>query len=284
MENLKSTDTKFILTRRQLLHFIGLGAIAGAISTACDNKIEKEVELLMTGNKSQTQGDKNAAREGRLLTRSSQQSKHNIKSGQQSLRIDEKREVLLYVPANYKAENPAPFALMLHGAGGNVHHGMALLQHYADEFGMILLAPKSQHGTWDVIAADYGVDVEFIDKALKQVFEQYNVDSKRLAVGGFSDGASYALSIGLINGDLFSHIIAFSPGFMAPTRQAGTPRIYISHGTDDQVLPIERCSRRIVPQLQRARYDVTYKEFNGPHTIPPELSRESVEWLTGKGK
>lgn len=35
---------------------------------------------------------------------------------------------------------------------------------------------------------------------------------------GFSDGASYALSLGLPNGNLFSHIVAFSPGFMrAPT-------------------------------------------------------------------
>ncbi len=31
---------------------------------------------------------------------------------------------------------------------------------------------------------------------------------------GFSDGASYALSLGVPNGDLFTHIVAFSPGFM----------------------------------------------------------------------
>ena len=58
-------------------------------------------------------------------------------------------------------------------------------------------------------------------------------------------GASYALSVGLTNGDLFSDILAFSPGFMAPAVRHGAPNIFISHGTQDTVLPIDRCSRRI---------------------------------------
>jgi len=100
-----------------------------------------------------------------------------------------------------------------------------------------------------------------------------------MALGGFSDGASYALSLGLTNGDLFTHVIAFSPGFMAPAHQVGAPRIYISHGIHDAVLPIDRCSRRLVPILERAGYDVKYHEFDGPHTIPPDIAREAVEWF-----
>ena len=68
---------------------------------------------------------------------------------------------------------------------------------------------------------------------------------------------------------------------MAPTRQQGAPRLYISHGTRDRVLPIERCSRRIVPQLERAGYDLIYREFDGPHMIPPKIAREAVEWFGG---
>jgi predicted esterase len=86
----------------------------------------------------------------------------------------------------------------------------------------------------------------------------YAIDPARVAIGGFSDGASYALSLGLTNGDLFSHVLAFSPGFMAPAGQEGSPRIFVSHGTRDAVLPIDRCSRRIVPTLRRAGYDVAY--------------------------
>jgi phospholipase/carboxylesterase len=168
---------------------------------------------------------------------------------------------------------------MLHGAGGSAEHGLTPLRPLADAAGFILLAPASRQQTWDIIVGRYGPDVAFIDAALGQTFGRYAVDPARVAVEGFSDGASYALSLGVTNGDLFSHVLAFSPGFMAPAGQRGSPRVFISHGTRDGVLPIDVCSRKIVPQLQRARYDVRYREFDGGHTVPPEIVREAVEWF-----
>jgi predicted esterase len=121
-----------------------------------------------------------------------------------------------------------------------------------------------------------------IDRALEQTFSRYAVDPGRVAIGGFSDGASYALSLGLTNGDLFTHVLAFSPGFMAPAARRGSPRVFVSHGTRDGVLPIERCSRKVVPQLKRADYEVRYREFDAGHTIPPEIALEAVSWFTGQ--
>ncbi len=51
------------------------------------------------------------------------------------------------------------------------------------------------------------------------------MDAGRVGIGGFSDGASYALSLGLTNGDLFTHVLAFSPGFMRPASQVGRPKV-----------------------------------------------------------
>ena len=82
--------------------------------------------------------------------------------------------------------------------------------------GMILLSPQSQSSSWDVIRGGYGPDVQVLDKALSSVFERYTIDAQRCGIGGFSDGASYALSVGTTNGNLFTHIVAFSPGFMRP--------------------------------------------------------------------
>jgi len=109
------------------------------------------------------------------------------------------------------------------------------------------------------------------------------VDLTRLAIGGFSDGASYGLSVGLANGDLFTHVLAFSPGFMVPPALVGKPRIFISHGTQDQILEIDSTSRSFVPQLQRAGYQVHYREFAGPHTVPVEVAREALQWFAGPG-
>ena len=121
--------------------------------------------------------------------------------------------------------------------------------------------------------------MEGIDQALEEAFSHCAVDPERLAVGGFSDGASYALSLGITNGDLFGYILAFSPGFMAPAAQVGSPRVFISHGTHDTVLAIDRCSRRIVARLERVGYDVRYREFDGGHLVPPGIAREATDWF-----
>jgi phospholipase/carboxylesterase len=205
-------------------------------------------------------------------------------TGLQSLGFDVERDGLLYVPTSYRVDRPSPLVLTLHGAGGTAQHGLAPLLDLADQSGLILVAPGSREETWDVIVHDYGPDINFIDWALAQTFERYAVDSARVAVGGFSDGASYALSIGVANGDLFTHVIAFSPGFIAPTRQQGSPRIFISHGTKDRVLAIDRCSRRIVPQLESAGFEVRYHEFDGGHTVPREIALEAVSWFTAGGR
>ena len=185
------------------------------------------------------------------------------------------RDGLLLVPSGYRAEQPAPLLVLLHGAGAHGEDILPAFRALAERFGIIMLAPSSIGPTWDIILGDYGPDVARIDAALEQVFDRYAVDPKRIAVGGFSDGASYALSLGLMNGTLFTHILAFSPGFMAPTTTRGHPRIFISHGTADTVLPIDRCSRRIVPLLEAENYDPDYREFEGGHVVPPALAEEA---------
>ncbi len=235
----------------------------------------------MTMNKQKLQGGQ-AAEAGILLARPTQPTTAAPPRGLQPLGLSDKRDGLLYVPPTYQMEQPAPLVVMLHGAGGDAHGGLKLLMPLADAAGLILLAPASRQKTWDIIFGQYGSDIALIDTALDQVFSRYAIDQNRLAIGGFSDGASYALSVGITNGDLFTHVIAFSPGFMAPARQQGKPRLFISHGTRDQVLPIDRCSRKLVPQLKRAGYDVLYREFNGFHTVGSNLTREAIEWFSGK--
>jgi len=208
-----------------------------------------------------------------------EQPRDLITPGLHRLDLARERDVLLFVPANYQPEHQAPFVLSLHGAGGNEQSGLYPLRELADEAGFILLAPAARRQTWDVILGGYGPDVSFIDRALAEVFACCSIDPTRLAIGGFSDGASYALSLGLTNGDLFQRILAFSPGFMAPAAQRGQPEIFISHGSSDEVLPIDPTSRRIVPQLEEAGYDVVYREFDGPHTVPPDIAFEAVRWF-----
>jgi phospholipase/carboxylesterase len=190
------------------------------------------------------------------------------------------RDGLLYVPSGYKPDTPAPLALLLHGAGRDSSELITPMRPLADTTGLVLVAPDARGVTWDAIGGIFFDDVIFIDRALKSVFSRLRIDATRVRIMGFSDGGSYSLSLGLINGDLFSRIVAFSPGFIVSGPLNGKPMVFITHGTRDTVLPIDQTSRQIVPQLKTAGYDVEYHEFDGGHGVTPELMGQAVTWAS----
>lgn len=189
------------------------------------------------------------------------------------------RDAILFVPRSAR-EGPVPLVVLLHGAGGSANGIRRRLFGIADTMSFAMLIPDSRGPTWDVIRGVYGTDVAFIDSALKLVFSLVRIDPNRVIVSGFSDGASYALALGRINGDLFTRILAFSPGFLPPGSPVGKPEVYIAHGDDDPILPVEVTSQRIAPAMQRAGYRVTMKTFPGGHRIPPEIAQEGFRWAT----
>lgn len=184
---------------------------------------------------------------------------------------------LLYTPDS----PPDRLVVMLHGAGGDAEGGLRLLRSVADERRLLLFAPQSTGRTWDVIRPGYGQDVSRIEEALTLILGSYALDRSDLVIGGFSDGASYALSLGLGNGDIFRAVPAFSPGFVASGHRIGVPACFISHGRDDAVLSVDRSSRRIVSQLRQAHYPVHYREFAGGHEVPADVVSEAMTWLSG---
>jgi phospholipase/carboxylesterase len=199
--------------------------------------------------------------------------------GVHRLMLREERDALLYIPESARREK-APLIVSLHGATRDADRGIELLQSLADEHGFLLLAPASVGQTWDVIQnTSFGADVAFINRSLARTFELRKIDPARIGMAGFSDGASYSLSLGLFNGDMFSAVFGFSPGFVVPGDWIGRPPVFISHGTIDPVLPIDVCSRRIVPRLKTEGYRVTYREFEGKHTLPPEVAAEAMQWF-----
>ncbi len=206
--------------------------------------------------------------------------------GVHPLGLGGRRDGLLLVPPPARAEQPptdgaTPVRLLvaLHGAGGGAQQMLDLLAGAAAEHGLVVLAPDSRSTTWDVIMGGYGPDVEFLDAALARAAALLPLDAAALAVSGFSDGASYAISLAVANGDLFGRALGWSPGFAAPLVSHGSPRFYVSHGVRDRVLPIDRCSRRLVPRLRSSGYDVVYQEFPDGHEVPAQIIEDSFRWL-----
>ena len=201
--------------------------------------------------------------------------------GQHKLELGEAdRDGLFYVPRGIKPDTALPLWVVLHGAGGTAQ-STGYTFPLADEFGVLVVAPDSRdERTWDGVLRNWGPDVEFIAAAVNRLHSLFTIDRRRMAVAGFSDGASYALSFGITYGDEFSRVVAMSPGVMQPMAARGKPKIFVSHGTTDRVMPIDDTSRKIVPRLKTLGYDVTYREYEGRHTVSPPIVREAFEWFS----
>jgi predicted esterase len=216
--------------------------------------------------------------DGRLSARPRTDVKTSA-TGQIMLGVSSERDAVLQIPKNAPS-SPLPLLVMLHGATQSAEDMFWYLGSTHEEAGVAVLAPNSRGTTWDAISNTFADDVTDLNRALERTFEKVAIDPARVALGGFSDGASYAISLGLINGDLFNSVIAFSPGFVISGEGHGKPRFFISHGTRDHILPIDRCGRRIAGELKARGFEVDFREFDGDHEIPADVAREGLKFIS----
>ena len=202
------------------------------------------------------------------------------KSGKSALGLAIDRDGFVYVPPAYSPNKPASLIVLCHGAGrSSTDWTTAPLDSLFGDRNIVVIAPDSREVSWDIRYGAYGPDVRFIDLALSYVFERCVINPSHIALGGFSDGASYAASLGVTNGDLFTHVLGFSPGFYLPGTIRGKPRIFLSHGTIDSVLPFSWTKNQLAPSLTNSGYDVKFVQFDGGHQLPLTVATEAMDWF-----
>ena len=91
----------------------------------------------------------------------------------------------------------------------------------------------------------------------------------------------YALSVGKINGDLFTHLIAVAPGYIrAPAPPVGKPRIFLAHGTRDNVSACqEPDAAAAAVATGRLRRHLLRVRRPGLHDA--SAARAALNWLVG---
>lgn len=221
---------------------------------------------------------------GVLRIRASAPATPGTRSGE--FRFGEAPKPLAFIPASLDRTKPAPMMLLLHGAGGKGDRLLRRFMPLAEARGVILLAPDSALKTWDAIRGmqygstpAFGADVGRVEQSLSLMFAEANVDPRRLAIAGFSDGASYALSLGLPNAGLFSHIIAMSPGGVAPFAGRADAHVFVSHGRKDSVLAHDNTAKGIVPGLKGLGLPVEFVSFDGDHELREAEMRAAFDWF-----
>jgi len=200
--------------------------------------------------------------------------------GQTRLGIsDDDRDGTLYVPKSYKAGIAMPLVIMLHGFSG-WGEGQQRLFTLAEELGFIVLAPESRDITWGKEVPGFDQDVRYIGAAFRHVGSLVNIDFDHVALGGQSDGAGYALTMGLAYGNTFNHLIVLAGGgLIEPLRRQGKPKVFIAHGVKDTVMPVDKSGRKNATLLKKDGYDVTYREHDGGHGTPLAVTREALLWF-----
>jgi predicted peptidase len=157
----------------------------------------------------------------------------------------------MFIPRNYSRATPVPLILALHfgtgggsatGAGGSVMD--ALVGPALAEFGAIIVAPDSVRGNWSTPENEKAVNA-----LLDRIVAQYAIDTKRIAVTGYSMGGTGAWTFAQKFPERFSAAI---PIASRPPTSAwpGVPVLAI-HSRDDQVAPFAPAAARIA-ELQKA--------------------------------
>jgi predicted esterase len=202
-----------------------------------------------------------------------------------------------YVPASAR-NGPQSLVVLLHGAGGRADAFLDRFVADADRHGFVLLALQSKASTWDLIprrnsgggplamksgpVVRFGADVARIDAVLRELYARVRIDARRSVLLGFSDGASYALSLGLANPQLFASIVALSPGFVTiPAKVAPSQRIFIAHGRRDQVLSFQVARKDIAGLLIANGLKPQFREFDGDHRIDNEALADGLAYALG---
>ena len=194
------------------------------------------------------------------------------------------RAVLL-TPDEIDSGREYPLITVLHGAG---RQDEVLAKAYRDEperRQALFLIPRSVQPTWDLIAGGGRPDLDFLEWAYDLIYRRYPIARDRQALIGYSDGASYALSVGLSNPRLFRAIMGWAAGFIAYDDtfvEKDDPKLHIllEYGTHDPIFPFEQIALPMRSSLEEAGHSVEFRvDQGGRHWPSGDFQPEALDWF-----
>jgi predicted esterase len=178
-----------------------------------------------------------------------------------------------------------PLITVLHGAGRQDEMLVRACHGQPEKRQALFLVPRSVLPTWDLIASDGRDDLDFLAHAYDLIYRRYPVDPARQALLGYSDGASYALAIGLSNPHVFCAVMGWAAGFLAidDRRLRETdpkPAVLLEYGTHDELFPFDRVALPMRETLQQMGYSVEFRvDQGGRHWPSGSFQSEALDWF-----
>lgn len=189
----------------------------------------------------------------------------------------------LYIPESYDKTGELPLVIALHGGSGNGRGFLWSWLREARSRRFALLAPTSRGPTWSLAGPD--IDIDAIRAMIELVCERWRIDRERILLTGLSDGATYTLLAGLREATPFAALAPLS-GVLHPAAESGDAleqaagrRIYLVHGAQDWMFPVQT-ARRAAEVLEKAGAQIVYREIPDlSHTYAREENARILEWF-----
>lgn len=193
-----------------------------------------------------------------------------------------------------------PLLLLLHGYGSNDADLFSFSTELPDEYYVVAArAPYDlQYGSYAWYAINFDADenkfsdveqakksrdliVTFID----ELIQNFPIDAKNITLVGFSQGSILSYAVALSYPEKVQRVVAMS-GYVNPEmaienyaeNDFTNLKIFASHGTVDQVIPID-WARKVKPFLDNLEIKNVYKEYPVGHGVAPQNFFDFRNWL-----
>ena len=209
------------------------------------------------------------------------------------------------IPLQYRIRYPerktnnTPSLFLLHGFGSNMDDLFGLNQFFPDDWTIISLqAPISTgFGGWAWAEIDFNnlkelpkpeqrySSREMVISSINTFINELKIDTTKVHLIGFSQGAAFTLYCGLTYPKMF-HGLAALCGFFdykkivkeIDTDEIENMNIFISNGIIDEVIPIH-LGRMTERGVRKLGIKPVYKEYNMGHTISNDCLNDLLNWI-----
>jgi phospholipase/carboxylesterase len=214
--------------------------------------------------------------------------------------INNSNFALDYITRASSLKHNAPLLIMLHGYGSDENDLFSFANELPEELFIVSAkaphrlqpfgnawyaihfeAPKGKWSDHDQAIASRDRIAQFID----EICAHFPVNKNNVTLLGFSQGTILSLAVALSYPEKVKNIVALSgyidQDILAPKL---TPEryehlnIYCSHGSADQVIPVE-WARKTAPFLKQLNINYQYSEFPVGHGVSPQNFFELKTWL-----
>lgn len=194
----------------------------------------------------------------------------------------------------------APLLVMLHGYGSNEADLFSFADELPNELFILSLRAPIQIPMggyawyeihWGNTTGKFSDDEQAIDSREKishfidEALASYPVDPDNVTLVGFSQGCILSLAVALSYPKKIKNVVGLS-GYINPdiikkgveNRDFKHLSVYLSHGTADQVIPVQ-WARKTAPFLDSLGISNVYSEYPVGHGVAPQNFRELLIWL-----